>query len=106
MGKPIKLKSDTLDGRKNRRDIAIQEYNNALESHDIDKAKKILTQTIHVTNHHISTVIKYLIQEKIKYIVSPNEADAQCVYLNNKGYVDFVISDDSDLIAFGVNKLF
>lgn len=38
--------------------------------------------------------------------MAPYEADAQLVYLNKIGYVDFVISIDSDLVAFGGKKIF
>ena len=36
-----------------------------------------------------------------RYIHAPCEADAQMVYLAWHGYVDFCISEDSDLLALG-----
>ena len=36
-----------------------------------------------------------------RYIHAPFEADAQMVYLAWHGYVDFCISEDSDLLALG-----
>ena len=38
-------------------------------------------------------------------IVAPYEADAQLAYLVKEGIADFAISEDSDLIAYGCNKL-
>ena len=50
-------------------------------------------------------MIKELIAHNISYIVAPYEADAELAYLSRMNLVDFVISDDSDLIAFGCPKI-
>lgn len=41
----------------------------------------------------------------VEYIVAPFEADAQLTYLYKQGYVDYVLTNDSDLIIYGVGKL-
>jgi len=41
----------------------------------------------------------------VDYIVSPYEADAQLAYLYHQKIVDVVITEDSDLLAFGVDKV-
>ena len=38
-------------------------------------------------------------------IVAPYESDAQLAYLARNSLVDFVITEDSDLIVFGVEKV-
>lgn len=38
-------------------------------------------------------------------IVAPYEADAQLAYLVKEGLADFVITEDSDLLAFGVSQV-
>ncbi|KAH8739466.1 XPG (rad-related) exonuclease [Cryptosporidium ryanae] len=38
---------------------------------------------------------------KIECIVAPYEADAQLSYLSRKGYVDAVLTEDSDMLVFG-----
>ena len=43
--------------------------------------------------------------EKIDFTVAPYEADAQLAYLARNGIVDAVISEDSDLLAFGCPKV-
>ncbi len=40
-------------------------------------------------------------KENVECIVSPFEADAQLAYLSKIGYVDVVITEDSDLLALG-----
>ena len=47
------------------------------------------------------TILKY----KINCILSPFEADAQLAYLSRNNIVDFVISEDSDLIVFGCSDV-
>mmetsp|Transcript_10021 Transcript_10021/g.15209 ORF Transcript_10021/g.15209 Transcript_10021/m.15209 type:complete len:155 (-) Transcript_10021:1751-2215(-) len=43
---------------------------------------------------------------KVEYYVAPYEADAQLAYLYHQQMVDFVITEDSDLLAFGVDVAF
>lgn len=38
-------------------------------------------------------------------IVAPYEADAQLAYLNKAGLVQAIITEDSDLLAFGCKKV-
>lgn len=47
----------------------------------------------------------YLKTKNIDFIVAPYEADCQIAKLRFLGLVDFGISEDSDLIAFGVNTV-
>lgn len=44
-------------------------------------------------------------QAGIEYIVAPYEADAQLAYLSISGYVDAVITEDSDLLAYGATRV-
>jgi 5'-3' exonuclease len=41
----------------------------------------------------------------IEHQTAPYEADAQMAYMVKEGIADFAITEDSDLIAFGCNKL-
>ncbi|CAO0801536.1 unnamed protein product [Mucor circinelloides] len=49
----------------------------------------------------IIDVLKELSAKKIQCIVAPNEADAQLTHLAKTGKVDAVITEDSELLAFG-----
>ncbi len=51
------------------------------------------------------TFIKELKKRKIEYFVAPYEADAQLAYLAKTKYVDFVITEDSDLLALGCPRV-
>jgi exonuclease-1 len=42
----------------------------------------------------------------VDVIVAPYEADAQLAYLSQNNLVDVVVTQDSDLIVFGVEKVY
>jgi exonuclease-1 len=41
----------------------------------------------------------------IKFMVAPYEADSQIAKLKNLNLIDVAISEDSDLIAYGINTI-
>jgi exonuclease-1 len=43
--------------------------------------------------------------QNVESIVAPFEADAQLSYLGRIKYVDFIITEDSDLLAFGTPRI-
>lgn len=45
-------------------------------------------------------------EKHIQYLVAPFEADAQLTFLSWKGFVQLVISEDSDLLVFGCKQVF
>lgn len=49
--------------------------------------------------------IKLLREKRIQAIVAPYEADPQLAYLVKEGLADFVITEDSDLLAFGASRV-
>ncbi|CAK9171623.1 unnamed protein product, partial [Ilex paraguariensis] len=50
-------------------------------------------------------LIQVLKQENVGYVVAPYEADAQMTFLAVSKQVDAVITEDSDLIAFGCPRI-
>ncbi|CAA0832384.1 Exonuclease 1 [Striga hermonthica] len=50
-------------------------------------------------------LIQVLKKENVSYVVAPYEADAQMTYLALNNHVDAVITEDSDLIAFGCPRI-
>lgn len=41
----------------------------------------------------------------VECIVAPYEADAQLTYLQKEGIVDYIISEDSDMLVFGCTRV-
>lgn len=50
-------------------------------------------------------LIEELESRNIDFIVAPYEADAQLAYLSRTGIVDIIITEDSDLLAFGAKRV-
>lgn len=56
---------------------------------------------IKITNEMIARLMTALTELNIRFCVAPFEADAQLAYLCRIGWVDAVITEDSDLLAYG-----
>ena len=69
-------------------------------------ANKKLAESIDITPAIANMLIKQLKKFKIEYYVAPYEADAQLMYMWKEKYVDVVITEDSDLLAYGCEKVF
>lgn len=41
----------------------------------------------------------------MRYIVALYESDAQMAFFINRGYANFVLKEDSDLLAYGCKKV-
>ena len=68
-------------------------------------AYKCFQRAVDVTPEMAHRVIQRLQRESVEYIVAPYEADAQLTYLSISGDVAAVISEDSDLLAFGCTRV-
>lgn len=62
-------------------------------------------KAIDVTPEMARQLIDELKANKVQYIVAPYEADAQMVYLERKGIIHGILSEDSDLLVFGAKCL-
>ena len=64
-----------------------------------------LQKAVDVTPEMARQLIDELKKTGVQYIVAPYEADAQMVYLERKGFIDGILSEDSDLLVFGAKCL-
>lgn len=62
-------------------------------------------KSIDVTPEMARYFIEELKKMGVDYVVAPYEADAQMVYLEKRGLVDGILSEDSDLLVFGCKLL-
>ena len=69
------------------------------------EARDCFQRCIDVSPEMALAFIKLLRGKGIQAIVAPYEADAQLAYLVKEGLADFVITEDSDLLAFGASRV-
>lgn len=73
---------------------------------DKEAAYKKFAESVDVTPDLAMLLFKVV---KAKYnvicIISPYEADAQLAYLSRIGFIDAIITEDSDLLCFGAKKV-
>ena len=72
-----------------------------------DQKKQInkFGQSFTITPYLVSRILKVIKGNCWKFIIAPYEADPQLAYLYKSGKVDVVFTEDSDLIAYGVNRI-
>ena len=68
-------------------------------------AHKELQKAVDVTPEMASQLIVELKKLGVQYVVAPYEADAQLAYLERRGLIQGILSEDSDLLVFGANCL-
>ena len=64
-----------------------------------------LQKAVDVTPLMARELIEELQHVGVQYVVAPYEADAQLVYLEKKGIIEGILSEDSDLLVFGAKRL-
>ncbi len=71
----------------------------------ISQAHKELQKAVDVTPEMAGQLIVELKKLGVQYVVAPYEADAQLAYLERKGLIHSILSEDSDLLVFGAKSL-
>lgn len=115
-GIPPIEKKETLKKRSNVKD-KIKSKIEVLESIDIDNKNeddklnikqeiiKLTNQLVYVNKYHILECKKLLNLLGVPYVDAPDEAEKYCVFLYKKNIVDYVVSDDTDVLTFGGYKV-
>ncbi|KAK6443673.1 Rad2 nuclease [Oleoguttula sp. CCFEE 5521] len=87
--------------RKESRKLGLQ----LLQAGKTSQAHLELQKTVDVTPLMARELIEELKAMNVPYVVAPYEADSQLAYLEQQGVIDGVLSEDSDLLVFGVQCL-
>ncbi|XP_027923959.1 exonuclease 1 isoform X1 [Vigna unguiculata] len=100
---PCKAATEEERNRKRRanRELAMTK----LKEGNVAAASELFQRAVNITPVMAHKLIQTLKAEKIEFVVAPYEADAQLAYLSHLGVknggVAAVITEDSDLIAYG-----
>jgi exonuclease-1 len=104
-GDNLPSKAGTEKGRRDRRKEGKRLGMELLKMGKVSQAHLELQKAVDVTPEMARMFIEELKQHNIQYIVAPYEADSQMAYMERKGIIDGVLSEDSDLLVFGVKCL-
>uniref|UniRef100_A0A8D0DPL7 Exonuclease 1 n=1 Tax=Salvator merianae TaxID=96440 RepID=A0A8D0DPL7_SALMN len=105
-GCTLPSKKDVEKSRREKRQANLMKGKQLLREGKASEARECFARSINITHAMACEVIKVARAQGIDCIVAPYEADAQLAYLNKTGIVQAVITEDSDLLAFGCKKVF
>lgn len=85
-----------------------QNRKKAAELMRLDRSKEAQTylrRCIDVSHEMALNLIRICRSRNVDCIVAPYEADAQLAFLNKQHIADVIITEDSDLLLFGAEKV-
>mgnify|MGYP001430593728 CR=1 FL=1 len=100
-GRPHELKSDTLAGRKERRENARQKWEAAVEAEDWKAADKLGARVVSYTPEMVLETKQLLDLLGIAWIEAPMEAEGAASVWCRLGQVSGVASQDWDVLLYG-----
>ncbi|XP_046886088.1 exonuclease 1 isoform X1 [Hypomesus transpacificus] len=98
-------KHEVEKSRRERRQANLQKGKQLLREGKVSEARDCFTRCVNVTPSMAHDVIKAARTRGVDCVVAPYEADAQLAFLNKAGIAQAVITEDSDLLAFGCKKV-
>ncbi|XP_054843088.1 exonuclease 1 [Eublepharis macularius] len=105
-GCTLPSKKEVEKSRREKRQANLLKGKQLLREGKLSEARECFARSINITHAMACEVIKAARAKGIDCIVAPYEADAQLAYLNKTGIVQAIITEDSDLLAFGCKKVF
>lgn len=105
-GARLKMKEGTEEERARNRAEHRRKANEWLAKGNSVMAHKMFSVAVDITPAMAYEMVQVARSLNIQCIVAPHEADAQLTYLFRTGKAQLVVTEDSDLLAFGVNKCF
>ena len=100
-GKPPEAKLNCLRGRKERKENAEKEKDEAKDQGDLEKALKFANQTIRIDQKMTDDAKKLIKLLGIPVIEAPSEAEATCSVLAKNKKVFAAATEDMDTLCFG-----
>lgn len=104
-GDRLPNKAATENDRAARRRAAKKAGEELLRAGKVSYAYQELQKAVDVTPEMARQLIDELKRYQVQYVVAPFEADSQLAYLEQRGIIDGIISEDSDLLVFGAKTL-
>ena len=113
-GAPLVAKRNTINKRHEAKEklyVRIDELKEKVPENEEDSKKiseeieKISSQIIVIKKYHIDQCKEFLEKSGIPYCTAPNDAEKYCAFLQKNGLVNYTVTDDTDAITFGCQKI-
>uniref|UniRef100_A0A182W3F5 Exonuclease 1 n=1 Tax=Anopheles minimus TaxID=112268 RepID=A0A182W3F5_9DIPT len=104
-GQHLPAKAATEAKRRESRDNARKRGAELLRQGRVEEARSFLRRCVDITHDMALQLIRECRKRGVDCIVAPYEADAQLAYLNRTDIAQYVITEDSDLVLFGCNRI-
>lgn len=100
-GGPLPSKGEEEESRSKGRRENAEKARALWRQGSTTAAMEYYQRAVDITPEIAHRLVQELERRKIRFVVAPYEADAQCAYLAKCGVVDVVMTEDSDLLAYG-----
>ncbi|XP_024153220.1 exonuclease 1 [Oryzias melastigma] len=100
-GRNLPSKQEVEKARRERREANLQKGKQLLREGKLSEARDCFTRCVNITPTMAHNLIKAARARGVDCLVAPYEADAQLAFLTKSGLAQAVITEDSDLLAFG-----
>lgn len=104
-GKSIDLKQKTQDKRRERKEVAKENFKDAVERGDLEDMHKFSKRFAYIDENIILESKELLSYMGVSIINAPSEAEAQISYMTREGLLDFTVSQDFDCLLFNSPNL-
>ncbi len=104
-GKPPELKAEERERRRAVKEQARVQYEEAKEREDTEAMARFAARTAVITPQIIDDSRKLLRLLGIPTVDAPSEGEAQAAFMQKRGDVDFIASQDYDSLLFGAEEL-
>jgi len=113
-GVPPAAKKNTINKRRDAKEkiyIRIDELKEKVPDNEEDSKKisdeieKLSSQLIVIKKCHIDQCKEFLEKSGIPYCTAPSDAEKYCAFLQKNGLVNYTVTDDTDAITFGCQKI-
>ncbi|XP_042358282.1 exonuclease 1 [Plectropomus leopardus] len=104
-GRNLPSKQEVEKARRERRESNLQRGRQLLREGKLSEARDCFSRCVNITPAMAHNLIKAARAKGVDCVVAPYEADAQLAYLSKSGLAQAVITEDSDLLAFGCKKV-
>ncbi|KAI7892726.1 PIN domain-like protein [Mucor mucedo] len=104
-GQTLPMKQHMENVKTKQRKTLIERGNNLYEKGKVTNAKKCYERAFVVTQTMVAKIIRELDRLKVQHVVAPYESEPQLAYMLMEKQVDAVISDKTEVLAYGASKV-